>query len=62
MEFTTALAYLAAGGTLSFTCPDGLTRTCWGYNPATGDLFVTDWPGDVWAKRGADGTLYAAFS
>lgn len=29
-------------------CPDGIERLIWGYEPTTGDVFVSGWQGDVW--------------
>jgi hypothetical protein len=60
MPFHDALAHLDAGGRMLVTCPDGLDRVLWGYNKATGDLFVLNWPGDVWL-RNVSGLLMADF-
>ena len=60
MTYRQALAHLDAGRTLTVTCPDGIERTIWGYNGATGDLFVQGWNGDVWMDC-SDGTLRAEF-
>jgi hypothetical protein len=61
MQMSDALAHLDAGGTMVVRCPDGQERTLWGYNKTTGDLFVTDWPGNVWMRRRSDGQLAADF-
>lgn len=51
---------LNAGIRYSLRCPDGETRVLWGYNGATGDLFVEGWPGNVWMDC-SDGTLRVKF-
>jgi len=56
----TTLARLDAGQRYSVLCPDGVERLLWGYNSATGDLFVTGWAGDVWMDC-SSGQLVATF-
>lgn len=56
-----ALRALSQGETLSIQCPDGKARTLWGYNGATGDLFVAGWPGNVWMDC-STGMLTASFA
>jgi hypothetical protein len=51
---------LDAGGRYQVQCPDGRPRTLWGYNGATGDLFLAGWQGDAWMDC-SDGTLRVAF-
>ena len=60
MNYQEAFAKLDAGQSLEVTCPDGIVRSLWGYNPNTGDLFIQGWPGDVWMDC-SDGTLRAEF-
>jgi len=60
MHYREAFRRLEAQQTLDVTCPDGVVRKIWGYNPVTGDLFVEGWPGDVWMDC-SDGTLRAEF-
>lgn len=55
-----SLKHLDAGGRFSIVCPDGISRTVWGYNGNTGDLFVAGWSKDVWMDC-SDGTLRAEF-
>lgn len=58
--YRTTLDNLNQGIAYLVRCPDGIRRRLWGYNPATGDLFVSGWPGNVWMDC-SDGTLRAEF-
>ena len=60
MTYGQCLAKLDNGERLSVKCPDGIARQIWGYNPATGDLFVAGWTRNVWMDC-SDGTLRAEF-
>jgi hypothetical protein len=60
MQWREALDLLDNGKTLSVACPDGVKRNVWGYNGPTGDLFVTDWPGNVFMDC-SSGELKAEF-
>lgn len=60
MSYRQALAKLDNGEHLSIKCPDGVVRRVWGYNAATGDLFVLGWARNVWMDC-SDGTLRAEF-
>ena len=60
MPYQKILLAIDSGEKVCVRCPDGASRRVWGYNGATGDLFVSGWQGDVWMDC-SDGTLRAEF-
>ncbi len=60
MTYQEAFAHLDSGRQLTVRCPDGQSRRIWGYNPNTGDMFVSGWTGDAFMDC-SNGTLRVTF-